>query len=124
MVYKSRCYYSTERLEQELESRNRRGVARLGALLQPFGLAGAVPEDTERILLELYHVRNVLVHRRGVADRKLVQAWPWLGLAPGDQVRVTHEQYARYHGAVAAYALELIVRVAGRFGFEPAELVT
>ena len=123
MDEEDRCYYITERLEQELESRNRRGVARFEALLQPFGLAGAVPEDTERILFELYHVRNVLVHRRGVADRKLVQACPWLGLAPGDQVRVSHEQYARYHGAVAAYALELIVRVAGRFGFERSELI-
>jgi len=118
-----RCYYIVDRLEQDIESRNRRGVERFESLLGAFGLAGPLDKRLKRDLLELYHVRNVLVHRRGVADRKFVQACPWLHLSAGEQVTVSHESYAKYHHAVAAYVLELIVRVAGRFGFTRSELI-
>jgi hypothetical protein len=118
-----RCYYIVDRLEQELESRNRRGVDRFESLLEPFGLAGPLDKNLKRELLELYHVRNVLVHRRGLADRKLVQACPWLHLSSGEQVIITHECYLKYHRAVAAYVVELTVRVAARFGFSRSELI-
>jgi hypothetical protein len=118
-----RCYYIVDRLEQDLASRNRRGVDRFESLLQPFGFAGPLDKQLKRDLLELYHVRNVLVHRRGLADRKLVQACPWLHLTQGKQITIAHECYLKYHKAVTAYVLEVIVRVAGRFGFTRSELI-
>ena len=123
MDTEERCFYVVDLLERELEPQRRRGVARFESLLQPFGISGQVPADVEKGLFELYHIRNVLVHRRGIADRKLVQACPSLGLSVGDQVVVTPDVYARYNGCVAKYVLELVVRIAGRFGFERSELV-
>ena len=118
-----RSYYIVERLEQEIEPRNRRGVERFESLLEPFGFAGPLDKQLKRDLLELYHVRNVLVHRRGVADRRLVQACPWLNLSVGQQIAVTQESYAKYNSAVAAYVLELVVRIAARFGFNRSDLI-
>jgi len=118
-----RCYYIVDRLEQEIESRNRRGVDRFEALLAAFGFKSPLDKRVKRDLLELYHVRNVLVHRRGVADRRLVQACPWLHLSAGEQITVTPESYHKYLHAVGIYVLELIVRVAGRFGFSRSELI-
>jgi len=111
-----RCYYIVDRLEQEIGFRNRRGVERFESLLAAFGFKGPVDKRVKRDLLELYHVRNALVHRRGLANRRLADACPWLRLAPGEHITVTHESYTRYWRAVDAYASELIVRIAGRFG--------
>jgi len=118
-----RFYYIVDRLEQEIESRNRRGVDRFESLLAAFGFQSPLDKRLKRDLLELYHVRNVLVHRRGVADRRLAEACPWLHLSAGQQITVSPESYRRYVDAVGAYVLELIVRVAGRFGFTRSELV-
>lgn len=123
MDEEDRCFYIVDRLQDEIASPLRRGVSRFESLLEPFGLSGSVDKDVQRNLYELYHVRNVLVHRSGLADRKLVEACPWLDVAVGDEVTVSHEAYAKYHASAAQYVLDLIVRVAGRFGFERHELV-
>lgn len=56
------------------------------------------------------------MHRKGIADKKLIQACPWLEFKVGDKIFISHQDYRRYSHAVIRYAIELIVRVAVYFG--------
>jgi len=113
-----RFFYILGRLEQELSTPLKNGVTRFEILLEPFGLSGPVNDPVRRDLFELSQVRNVLVHRNGVADRRLVEACPWLGLKAGDTVRIEHKQLRRYFESVYSYVTKLIVRLGEYFGVD------
>ena len=106
-----RSLWVTELLDQEVAGPLRVGVTRFECLLQPFGLSGSVTEDCGKTLFELSQIRHVLVHRRGIADRRLIKACPWLCLTSGSPVKVSHEMWRKYRDAVYQYALELIQRL-------------
>lgn len=83
-------------------------------LLRLIDLTGPVEDETKRTLYELGQVRNVIVHRASIADRKLVKACPWLNLSPGTKVVVTSTAFARYVNAVQDYLVALLSRVKSR----------
>jgi hypothetical protein len=116
-----RFFYILDRLEQELSAPLKNGITRFESLLEPFGLAGPVDEGVRRNLFELNQVRNVLVHRSGVADRRLVEACPWLQLKVGDPLHVRDEATRRYFTAVMQYTIALVARVGERFGVNMGE---
>lgn len=116
-----RFFYILNRLEQELATPLKTGVTRFESLLDPFGLAGPVDEDVRRNLFELNQVRNALVHRAGLADRRLTNSCPWMKLKVGDPVKVDREMTTRYSESVANYALELIIRIGEHFGVDMSE---
>jgi hypothetical protein len=111
-----RGYHIVELIEQEVSASLKLGVGRFEALLEPIGLVGGVPDAVRRTLFELSQIRNVLVHRRGVADRRVVEQCPWLNLVLGEVVIVSHEQFRRYHASSVAYIMELIQRLRLFFG--------
>lgn len=111
-----RCLWVVDQLDQELSAPLRGGVNRFEALLKVFDLDGLVSEEQQKQLFELSQIRHVLLHRRGQADRKLLDACPWLKLAPGDRVKITHEMWQQYSDAVAGYVLDLVQRLRVRFG--------
>jgi hypothetical protein len=117
----NRCFFIVDRIETEVSAPLTNGVGRFEALLSPFGLGGSMDEDVKRTLFELSQVRNVLVHRYGVADKRLAEACPWLGVKAGDPVKLDHTHIRRYFEAVTQYALELIIRVGEHFGVDMAE---
>lgn len=117
-----RCFWIVDLLDQEAGGALRVGVSRFESLLHPLGLDGSVDEDCRKILFELSQVRNVIVHRRALADKRLIDSCPWLVLKVGDRIRIKHVMWRRYNSAVAAYILELIQRVRVSFGlprYEP-----
>jgi len=75
--------YIFDLLEQELGTNLRSGINRVETLLAPFGLSGDVPDDIQRDIFEMGQIRNVLVHRGGIADRRFVDCCPWLGTSAG-----------------------------------------
>ncbi len=103
-------------LEQDLGAPLKPGLGRFEALLDTIGLGGGVSEGVRRGIYELSQLRNVLVHSRGIADRRFVEQCPWLGLAVGDAVVITHEHFGRLNCAALAYATELAQRVRVKFG--------
>lgn len=111
-----RFFYILDMLEREIGASLRVGVSRFESLLEPFGLDGAIDGRIRRDLLELSQVRNVHVHRGGVADRRIVETCPWLALAIGTKVTVHRDSFMRYYEAVHDYVLEVICRVGERFG--------
>lgn len=113
--------YLASELERELSAALKSGVNRFETLLEPFGLSGPVDDTIKKGLFELSHVRNVIVHRRGVADKKLIEACPWLGLKPGDPVKIDSDAYHRYFDAAFKYEGIVLDRLKKFFGVTQVE---
>jgi hypothetical protein len=111
-------FYIFDLFEQETAAGLRSGINRFETLLAPFNLSGDVPDEIGKSIFELGHIRNVLVHRAGIADKRFVESCPWLSLSVGDEVRVTHGQLENYADAVQQYTILLIVRVGESFGVD------
>lgn len=106
-----RAYLLISRLDEARRTKFRGGVDRFEGLLECFDLGGAAAAETKKALWELSNVRNVLVHRLDLADRKLIDACPWLGYAVGDMVRVTPSQMQVYFRAAIDYLTDVTNRV-------------
>jgi hypothetical protein len=116
MAPDDRAYYIVDMLEREVAAPFKQGVTRFEVLLQIFGLDGPVEENVGKTIFELNAVRNVLVHRRGIADRRFVEACPWLGLTVGERLKVDRVAIARYGEATSKYIYTLILRVGDFYG--------
>jgi hypothetical protein len=115
MTPEERHYYVIDMLEQEHRMPGGQGVNRFEDLLAVFGLSGPVEDEAQKYLFELCHVRHVLVHRRGLADGRLIRACPWLGLKPGDPVIITPAMAHRYSEAIDVYVATVMRRVLSYF---------
>ena len=111
-----RFFYILDQLDRDLSAPPRSGVKRFEMLLEPFDLSGPIDDSLRKTLFEMSQVRNVLVHRGGRADRRLIEACPWLGFSVGDPVTITQDAYRRYMESVGAYVADLIARIGERFG--------
>lgn len=111
-----RCEYVLRALEQDIRSKNHPGISRFEALFRVFGLGGGVDDAVRKTLLELCEVRNVLVHRGGIADRRLAEACPWLNVQAGDHVVVTKLDVISYATGCSNYIGSLISRLQAYFG--------
>jgi hypothetical protein len=108
--------YLASSMDQLLSGPLRGGVTRLEALLETIGLKGGVSEDVRRGMWELHQIRNVLVHKRGKADRKFCEACPWLGVTPVVEISVSSQMYKNYFVTAHKYVVELICRTGEFFG--------
>lgn len=97
----------------------RYGVDRFETLLEPFELSGPVGDDIKKSLYACHHVRNVLVHRGSIADRRIVEACPWLGLRIGDRLMVTQQTHHEYSHDLWRYLLIIAQRVRNVFDIAP-----
>lgn len=113
-----RGMYVINQLKQMLSADEKASINRFESLLTAFGLSGEIDSEIKRTLRELGHIRNVLVHRGGYADRRLVDACQWLGLTDGDVVVLSREQYIGYLQAAFQYITMVLQRLYPRFGWE------
>lgn len=111
-------YYIVDALERNLQATPKNGVSRFEDLLSAFDLSGPVESELRKNLYELSNVRNVIVHNRGIADRKFLEACPWFDLEAGEIVEVHHQRYDTYQKSVLEYALVIFQRVSEKFGVE------
>jgi len=103
-----RMRYLVNILERELAASLKPGTGRFECLLSPFGISPQVSEDDRRSINELAAVRNVIVHRAGIADDRLLKLCPWLSLKIGDTVLVGRVTFERYVRATSEYAVAII----------------
>lgn len=113
-----RCLWIVDLLDQELSAPLKAGINRFESLLEPFGLGGSVSKEAGKKLFELSRIRNLLVHKNGIADRQFVEACPWLGYKVGDVVTVNKQSWDKYQSAHYEYVLEIIQRLRVYFGLE------
>ncbi len=113
-----RYNYIYDLLEESIGAKIKRGINRFEAVMKLFNLTSQVDSKTERYLFELYNIRNIFVHRRGIADTKIVNCCPRLRLKKNKHIIITSEMYKSYNKALQIYALELIQRVRVYFGMK------
>jgi hypothetical protein len=104
-------------LQQQVKADLRRGSWRFDCLFDAIQLPSiGVPSAVERDIAEMWAVRNVLVHRGGVADRQFVQACPWLQANVNDRVTVDTQRARRLGNAASSYVVTVHHRVLTFFG--------
>jgi hypothetical protein len=109
-----RAEFLAETLKQVVEAPLKQGVGKFEACLSPVGLGGEVDGNMRRVLFELSNVRNVIVHKGGKADKRLIDACPWLSYARGASVDIDMTMFGRYMTAGHWYLVELLRRVCVR----------
>lgn len=87
------------------------GIGRFETLLETISLAGPVPRQIRKDLFELFHVRNLIVHRASIADQKFAKACPWRKVTVGKQFKITRRSYTKYSRASSGYILLVINRL-------------
>lgn len=88
------------------------GVARFEALLDELGISGGVNDDLRRVLYELSHVRNLVVHQFSIVDQRFADECPWVKIDVGERLLIGQGDYERYLVAVTKYLTDVILRVA------------
>lgn len=111
-----RLEYFAAAIAQETRVSLKESVARYETLLQSVGLAGELHNVAKRVLFELLQVRNVIVHRAGRVDKRLLLACPWLSVRRGELLLIQERMFIRYRTAVGYYLLEILRRWANRDG--------
>lgn len=105
-----RAYYLVTLLQSIVGAPMKRGINRFESMFEAVGLKGAVSDEVAQAMFELQQVRNVIVHNRGIVDRRLQRDCPWLLLTSGEELRVTGEMYCKYCSMAAEYVIEVIRR--------------
>jgi hypothetical protein len=85
--------------------------------LKPYWKTLDFPGQPRKTFIEFWAVRNVIVHRASIVDRRLVEICPWLGLKVGEPLKITPNSYANYRNTTSKYFMELLVRDLVREGF-------
>ena len=94
----------------------KQGVDCFEPLLNTFGLSGPVDRRVKAAIYEMQHVRNVVVHRGGRADRRFVKTCPDWDAKVGQPLEVKWKQCGDYQRAAGEYVLTVAERVAARLG--------
>jgi len=72
-------------------------------LLELFDLSGTVDGEIKKVMWEMHHVRNVIVHRASCADDRIVEACPWMNLKRGQHIEIKRTMLPRYQKALFLY---------------------
>jgi hypothetical protein len=100
------------------------GIDSFETLFADFGLPaqyGKLLPSTRRDLVEMYQVRNVLVHKGSLVDTRFVQICPWTGFIVGQRLQTSTSDVDRYTEALGLYAGVLFYRVITFYGGTPAD---
>jgi len=92
-----------------------RGVDYFEASLAPFDLAGPVDDDVKKLIWTAQNLRNIILHRSSIADRRLIESCPWLPIKAGDAIIVRSDELYGYGRAFAAYVLTIARRLGTRY---------
>ncbi len=123
MSAQERDLYLVGRLEEMEGAKLTMGVSRFESLLGKVGLPGiAVSRDIKDTLFELSQVRNVIVHHRARADRRIIENCPWLDLKSGDRVRVSDHRFDDYLTATVGYLTTIMDRLFIKYGIARADV--
>lgn len=99
---------------QQKVSTGTRGVNQFENVFDYLDLTGPMNDNVSAPLYELSGVRNVLAHRRGVADRKFVNDVKHFGAKIGDPVKIDLPRAMLYGMAALAYGALVLKRYSVR----------
>ncbi|MCZ6453166.1 MAG: hypothetical protein O6909_02890 [Alphaproteobacteria bacterium] len=114
MTELERYRYIFREIERNTKATNHPGIARFESMLDILGLAGRTNKQIRRNLLELYYVRNLLVHRGGIVDQQFIDNCPWKRVRSGNKLPLRHRDYKRYMKSADEYIARLVRRDQGK----------
>jgi len=106
-----RIAFLVKEISRSLNADFKLGVNKFETILETLDLSGPVEDEVKRTLFEMSQVRNVLVHRSGIVDRRFREACPCYPTKLGEKIQIDHKKYKRYMDAIEEYILCLINRV-------------
>jgi hypothetical protein len=112
-----RLRFLVQELKRDRKADLKGGVTRFEVMLAVIGLDGEVENSLRQAVWEVHQVRNSIVHRTGLADRRLLSACPWMSLKIGEPVPLSESQ--RYDFAVISYAFVIFNRARSQGGLPP-----
>jgi hypothetical protein len=98
-------------LARQAKTDLRGGINRFEPVLRLVGLGGPVDENVRSALFEYSQVRNVIVHRGGIIDRRLAAECPKYMSRAGEPLLIGPTEFEAYHDAVSKYLVELVTRL-------------
>jgi len=116
-----RNYHLVSEYRRELRPRHRSSIEVFESILHEFGLQGPMTPELKRGLIELEHVRNVLLHRRGIADSRFLESCPWTTVKIGEAIIPDEKSVGKYTDAVLDYYELLLARMKRYFDARPKE---
>ncbi|OXM85799.1 hypothetical protein [Paenibacillus rigui] len=102
--------YLLDCLKQNQKAGMKTGVGRFESILSCVGHGGFIDDHVKNAIFEHSQIRNVLVHKNGKADSRILSNCPWLNLNLGQEVNVTEEQFNKYRLSISWYILEIMNR--------------
>jgi hypothetical protein len=94
----------------------KKGVDRFETLLTWVQLSGQTDPVLAQNLYEMQQVRNVFAHRRGIADRRFIEACPHFGCGVGDQILLDRDAWYDSMVAALVYAETVLLRMKEQLG--------
>ncbi|WP_342570600.1 hypothetical protein MKY85_19945 [Paenibacillus sp. FSL R5-0749] len=86
------------------------GVGKFESLLNIFDHGGHINNLVSKQLMELSQIRNILVHKNGLSDERVITNCPWLDLELGQEINLDLGHFQRYMNSVYWYVLEVFKR--------------
>jgi len=106
-------------LELKRGSEFKSGVTRFEGLLSTVHLGGEIPGAVRQTVFELGQVRNVILHRGGIADQALADQCPWMDAPVGEELRISHHRFEEYVFEVMHYVAIVRDRISERYPMAP-----
>jgi hypothetical protein len=103
-----RMRYLVNILERDLGAAVKPGPGRFECLLHPLDIVPTISEEQRRDLVELAAIRNVIVHRAGMTDSRLLEICPWVALKEREPVAISGDDFRRYATAAGHYAAAVV----------------
>lgn len=102
-------------------------IDRLESCFSRIDQGSEIKEPTKRTLIEMYAIRNVIVHRNGVIDARCANTLATIYTsqplpAVGTRVATTPDEFFRYSAAVREYVMAIIERHRKAGGKYPEDL--
>lgn len=97
------------------------GITRFEKLLEPIGFSGKLDEKIQKDIFELSQIRNILLHRGGIADKYFLDSCPWLNYNNGDKIGLKASQYGNYFKSALGYVIQITIRLGEKRGIDMAE---
>jgi hypothetical protein len=109
-----RMRYIIDEIKRSTKADLKIGAGRFEAILDALEIKTSISQDLKKKLMELSQIRNILVHKAGIADRRLVESCPWLRFEIGQRVRVDYPMYKEIEAAVPEYVGTVVRRLKER----------
>ncbi|MCW5873802.1 MAG: hypothetical protein KIS88_04075 [Anaerolineales bacterium] len=91
------------------------GTDRFDCILSHVGLEGETSKRMQKKIAELQQVRNCFIHKNGVVDKKFLDNCPWLKYKLDDKLKLSLNDFLKFHRITMHYIFEISKRFHGRY---------